>query len=347
MRIERLTAHLRACGLYNNEVSDDGLVYKNLEPDDFYEKFFGGAGPENQGVVKVNMAALLDENLIGFASGSFREKADHGFITFVCVDSKHRRKGLGGELLAALEAELRAENPEIRAFRVDYENPVNLGWFLPGFRPDPEKGFKGTDHPNAPGVSDGSDAHKFFLAKGYETNRAHGFIAQDSFYREIQNYHISDELVQNLEDLKEKGLSVCFYDPEKHGGFEELCDNLGSADWRFHLMGYQDKVAGCQVSNKMPEPMLILAAGPRVVGFSGPLRVQESGRGYFTGVAVHSDFRGVKGGKSLFSALCMAFKEMGVRFVTLFTARENFARNIYLAEDFEIVKSWANLRKLI
>jgi len=73
--------------------------------------------------------------------------------------------------------------------------------------------------------------------------------------------------------------------------------------------------------------------------------VQPSGRGFFLGIGIHSDYRGVGAGKALFAALCKGLKGIGASFMTLFTGEENPARNIYEAAGFKIVKSWVVMRK--
>jgi len=320
MTINKLDGHLCACGLFNKVISSDGLPYKKLEPDAFYDKFFA----TGEGFGKINLAAFDEGGVIGFVSVSYREGADTGFITFIAVDTEYRRRGAASKLLKAAEEACRTENASITQFRIGFQNPVNLEWFIP------DAGFH--DHPNAPGVGLGSAAHKFFLASGYED-----CAVQDSFYRDISDYVLSDDIAETLDDLREKGVTVCFFDAERHGGLAELCDDLKSEDWRFHILGNWDK--------EKPEPMLVIAKDGKAAGFAGPLRVQDSGRGFFAGIAIHSEFRGMGAGKALFAALCLCFKEMGAGFMTLFTARDNFTRNIYIAAGFKVVANWVNMRK--
>ena len=82
-----------------------------------------------------------------------------------------------------------------------------------------------------------------------------------------------------------------------------------------------------------------------VIGFSGPLKVQKSMRGYFTGIGIHSEYRGYGAGSVLFSALCKHLKDLGAHYMTLFTGENNPARHIYEREGFQIVRSWADMRK--
>lgn len=83
----------------------------------------------------------------------------------------------------------------------------------------------------------------------------------------------------------------------------------------------------------------------RVCGFTGPLDVEKSGRGYFAGIAVDEGVRGKGVAKVLFCELCTGLKNEGASFMTLFTGEQNPARKIYEAAGFQIVRSWADMRK--
>lgn len=49
------------------------------------------------------------------------------------------------------------------------------------------------------------------------------------------------------------------------------------------------------------DPVIIAEHNGKAVGFTGPIHVQESGRGYFAGIGVHSEYRKYGLGKALFS----------------------------------------------
>ena len=85
----------------------------------------------------------------------------------------------------------------------------------------------------------------------------------------------------------------------------------------------------------------------KAVGFTGPIHVQESGRGYFAGIGVHSEYRKYGLGKALFSTLCKSLKEIGAGYMTLFTGETNPARYIYQSAGFKIVKTWSDMDKII
>ena len=117
-------------------------------------------------------------------------------------------------------------------------------------------------------------------------------------------------------------------------------DDLNSETWKTTVLNH--------VKEKGKDNTLIVALdGNLVIGFTGPIYKQSSGRGYFAGIGIHSKYRGRGIGTLLFSRLCMGFKEIGVDYMTLFTGKNNPARNIYERENFKIVRSWANMRKEI
>ena len=308
-----------AAALWNRAAESRDILHKPLALDKFRQKFVE-AGP---GEVKHNLVAETDGRVIGFGSAYHRPGADLGYVTFVLVDPAHRRQGIGGRILSALEARLR-ESPTLTKIHLNFFNPVNLEWFIPG--------TPGHDHPNARGVDARSPALPFFLANGYvETAR------QYSYYRLLEGFEFSPKIAERARALAERGTTVTYYDPAVHYGLNELFDDLGNEDWREKVMS--------DVNSSNPHPLRIVQREGRVGGFAGPLYVQESGRGYFAGIGIHSEFRGGGAGSVLFSALCQGLKEMGATFMSLFTGKNNVARTIYESAGFEVVHEWACMRK--
>ena len=78
---------------------------------------------------------------------------------------------------------------------------------------------------------------------------------------------------------------------------------------------------------------------------SGAPLLLESGRGFFAGIGVHSEYRKYGLGKSLFSTLCQSLKDIGAGYMTLFTGETNPARRIYASAGFKIVKTWSDMQK--
>lgn len=332
-----------ACDLFNRSAQSE-TVYKKLSYDEFFHLFLS---PQT-GIHKMNMAAKKEDgSVIGFANGCIKEGKNIGYITFIVVDSMYRRlqptkactesatahkscaefprPHVGAELLAHLEQALAAVG-NINRYQIIFWNPLALTWIVPG--------TGSHDHPNAPGVDVSGNAYLFFKNHGYLDT-----VYQNSFYLPLSGFQMQPAIQILKEELPTHGLSVCFYDAAVHHGMKELLDNLGNDDWT-------EKITENLAREDGGYPLVIASHFGQVVGFAGPIHVQESGRGYFAGIGVHSDFRQYKLGKILFSSLCQSLKDLGAEYMTLFTGETNPARYIYQSAGFKIVKTWADMEKL-
>lgn len=324
MRIERFTEGdgVLAARLFNC-CAECEFVHKKLSDADFAAQFI----TSSDRVTKINLAAKTDDGaLLGFANGCIKKSADIGYITFVLVEKQYRRQGIAGALLAELERAL-ADTAAITRYQIIFFNPIALTWIIPG--------TPGHDHPNAPGIDVASGAYLFFKNNGYLDS-----VFQNSFYLPLQNFTIKPDIQARIDALPEHELSICFYDPEKHFGIKELLDDLGSEDWKEIILGNLAREDG-------GDPVIIAEHNGKAVGFTGPIHVQESGRGYFAGIGVHSEYRKYGLGKALFSTLCKSLKDIGAGYMTLFTGETNPARYIYQSAGFKIVKTWSDMEKII
>ena len=91
--------------------------------------------------------------------------------------------------------------------------------------------------------------------------------------------------------------------------------------------------------------MLVALRDGEVVGFTGPVYPEETGRGYFAGIAVSADHGGHGLGSLLFSRLCQAEKEAGSRYMSLFTGSGNHAQKIYLQAGFQVRRRFSVMTK--
>lgn len=307
--------------LFNDCAAAGEVLYKPFEDTQAFEDFFLHRREEDLTVVN-----LMSEDAEAFASGCYTENADKGYITFVAVRPDRRRQGIGREILRALEQRLTdVSGGRAKKYEIIFFNPMNFPWVIPG--------TENHDHPNAPGVDVAGGGYLFLKNCGYRD-----YAYQNSYHISLEEYRIPADIQNQIQALGEKGLEVVLYDGNVHTGLEELMDNLNNELWRREILGNAALPDGGR-------PLLIVNQGGRAMGFTGPLSVQESGRGYFSGVGVHSDCRGNGAGKVLFSKLCSTLKEMGARYMTLFTGETNPARNIYEAAGFHIVRTWADMRR--
>lgn len=305
--------------LWNRSI-DEQFIYKRLNEESYLNYFFR----DNKDYQIVSFKAVKDGKIKGFVSGVIYETRKIFYITMILVDKKERRKGVGKRLYEEIE-NVWNDNKLIEKVEILFTNPVNLVWIVPFTKAD--------EHPNSPGIDLKSEAYMFFKNFGFRD-----FAYQNSYYKKISNYEYSKNIIKRIEKAKKENIKTDFYNINKHEELEELMENLGSLSWKEEVLSH--------VKDKKEENTLLVALDKnKVIGFTGPIHKQDSGRGYFAGIGIHSDYRGKGLGTLLFSKLCMSFKEIGVRYMTLFTGKNNPARNIYERENFKIVRSWANMRK--
>ncbi|WMJ24387.1 GNAT family N-acetyltransferase [Paludicola sp. MB14-C6] len=306
-----------------NSVAQGEVVHRKLNEARFEEQFI----TESENVKKINLIASEGESVIGFANASYKVDTNIAYITFIVVKKEYRRNGIGRKLLKALETELDqiAVSP-LPKYDITFFNPINLEWCVPN--------TKEHDHPNAPGVDVSGSGYLFLKNCGYRDT-----VYQNSFYQPLASFEFSSQIKERLESLKEQDITITYYNKEKHYGLDELFTDLGNEQWREIIIGNVNKPDGGY-------PVLIAEHKGKAVGFTGPLYVQPSGRGYFAGIGVHSEYRKYGLGKALFSSLCMSLKEMGAGYMTLFTGETNPARNIYEGAGFKIVKTWADMERV-
>ena len=328
----------RACELYNS-LAEVEFPHVKMSQEAFAKTFL----EDEERAHKIKLAAMEEdgsgEELVGFAFGTLVPGKTTGYITFVLTDPRFRMRGIGKALMAALEDSLAQEAAgPLTDYQMIFFNPVALTWKVPG--------TPGHDHPNAPGVDMASGAYLFFKNVGY-TDR----VTQNSYYLPLDRFTLPEGYREKLEELKEKGLGIGWYDPSINPGLEELTADLQSEDWQRELLGNKAKgekadplLVAIDAGNKEAVITDRLGSFPgKVVGFAGPVHVQESGRGYFAGLGVHSAYRKLGLGTALFSALCQGQKEIGAQFMTLFTGETNPAKRIYRGAGFRIVKSWSDM----
>ena len=313
--------------LWNDHLSRQ-TQYKPLTGAEFEARFLKDPNFSYDGT----FIAVEGGKVIGFANGivkrEFLPGENHentpGYLTMVVVDTDFRGKGCGSALLQKLEEYFRARGK--KNSQSIFFNPIKLEWYIPG--------TGGHDHNNAPGVDADTPAPAFMERNGYRV-----LSREVSYHLDLSDFRMSDGALQKQKALSEKGIFTGYYDPRKHFGFDELFDDLGSGDWR---KGIMDNLALAR-----PDPVIIAADHGKICGFTGPIRVQESGRGFFVGIGTHSQYRGEGIMSVLFELLMDGFKNAGAKFSTLFTGIDNPARKTYERTGFTIVRNWTVMGKEI
>lgn len=308
-----------ANAIWEEAIEADGLVFKSFGSLEAFLDFFL---PERERVYR--KVSILTKDGTGFASGCYVPGEERAYITYIGVRRKHRGQGIGTGLLGKLE-ELLLSNPGVKRTELVFYNPMHCSFTVPG--------GKGADHPNAPGVDVSIGAYLFFKNNGYRD-----YAMQNTYYQNLGAYQIPKEADAVEQRLLKEEITFEIYDPQRHKGLESMMQGFDNPLWEQEILSEVKK-------GVKSRPVLIVSDRGKAVGFTGPLDVEESGRGYFSGIGVSYEYRGRGIAKVLFCKLCVELKRMDASFMTLFTGELNPARNIYEAAGFRIVKTWADMRK--
>lgn len=308
------------------EYAEGEQLYKRLTRDEFENRFFA---PE-EGYEKVFLTSENGGAAAGIAAGVIKLGGNVSYVTLILVAREYRRMGLGTALISALEAALKT--PLTEKIEFSFYNPQSLPWIVPG---TPRH-----DHPGYPGVDMINTGYVFMKVAGYRD-----YAYQNSYYHRLENYKMPADIERIEKEAAKLGYAVTYYDKNRHYGAEECMDKIGSAGWKSTVLN--------NIATEGAPPLLIAEhveadnGTARMVGFTGPVYVQPSGRGYLAGIAVDPDHRGHGLGKLLFCKLCQALKDEGAEFMTLFTGETNKARNIYEAAGMKVVRCFSCMRKEI
>lgn len=306
--------------LWNQQQGEGGYLYESLTTIKFHQLFIETV-PSLQ---KLNYVCLDGDEVIGFVNGCYFEGGETGYVTFVLVKKEFKHQGVGTRLLKKLESRLKSIQT-LERIELIFFNPIQLSWKVPN--------TMGHFHPNAPGVDVKSDAYLFFKNQGYKD-----VVYQNSYYRLLKGYEYTEGIEDRIQELKQKNIGITYYNPSWHYGWGELFTDLNNPLWEKTITENINREDG-------GDPILVVEREGRICGFTGPLKVEESMRGYFCGIGIHSDYRQYGAGKVLFAALCKGLKEMGADYMSLFTGENNPARYIYESNQFKIVRTWADMRK--
>lgn len=311
-----------------NKSAKAEMPYKPFTEASFRDKFINNPHFSYEGT----FVGIEDEKVIAFANGIFKKEFlpgetyenTPGYLTFILVDKPYRRNGYGSMMLKSVEDYFIACGK--KQVQIIFFNPINLEWYIPG--------SKNHDHPNAPGVDMDGPGYEFLKKHGYEKRSR-----EVSMYLDLSKYELSEKTISKLEELKAKGIYIEYYNEDKHYGFDEFFDNLKNEYWRKDI---KDNLA-----RPNPLPVLVANDNGKICGFTGPIDVEQSGRGWFCGIGVDPGYGGDGIGTTLFCMLMKSFKDIGAQFSSLFTGLDNPARKIYERAGFTVIKTWAVMRKEI
>lgn len=304
-------------------VRDEEDFFKEFSYEGFCAHLFKSAAFNEDG----SFVALVGDEVVGFASSMVRpmddgnEKASAYLHTFF-VRKENRRQGIGSALLNKVEEFAKEKGRS--SVRFVFVGQINWPWYIPN-----------TDHhmhPGMPCVRINSDFYIFLYHHGYYVNSIH-----EGFHLPLAEYEMPKSVVERMEENAKRGLTVEIYDPAKHYGIDEFCEVINNPGFAASIKN--------NLKRENPYPFLVASNNGKVVGWTGAMYVEPTGRGHLDGIVVDPNERKAGLGKGLFCNLCKHLKEMGASYMTFFTGLDNPARFIYLGAGFQVAQSFADMKK--
>ena len=333
--------------IWNASVSDHEVVYFPVDEEYLTKKFLRDPNYDPA----YSFVAEAGGEIVGFISGICQkiflngenEKNTPGYLTCVFVRRDHRGKGVGSALLAALTDAFKQAGKT--SIAINNNDPVNLSWIIPT--------SPGHDHNNAPGVDEDCPGYPFLKARGFSvTDR------EIALYLPLKEYRPWEGLDAARERLLGEGIYTGRFVPDHYPDYDRICDRVGSEYWRSVIaceMACYRENRPCTDPRYLPDgtvpsgprPLLVAEHEGHIVGFTGPVDLQKSGRGWFTGIFTDPMYekRGIA--SVLFHLLMREFIAEGAAFSSIFTGIENHAQKIYLRAGFRIVRTFSAMRKEI
>lgn len=210
----------------------------------------------------------------------------------------------------------------LKKLQFSYFCPIRLPWVIPH--------SDGARHNNRPGIPADSREYALLRRCGWtEKSR------QVGMYLPLAGYAFPAEMAQKAEEMAKTGYTVDWYDERRHKGVDDMVESLHNSMWSAEI----------PAAAHGGLPLLVGLEGDTVAGFTGPVRPEENGRGYFAGIAVAPQWEGHGLGKLLFYRLLEAEQAVGARYMTLFTGVDNHARAMYRKAGFREVREFAVMEK--
>ncbi|MDO9630068.1 MAG: GNAT family N-acetyltransferase [Acholeplasmataceae bacterium] len=250
----------------------------------------------------------------GFILSHFKDS--QSYITMLYGDN-HEIKN---SLLKAYDSYM--DSKGIFESLVHFFNPISLAWYP----------LKNIVHPCYQGVPSNHEDLSIYLDNGYIRHST-----QETYYLDLNSFQMPLDVFAQIEKNILDGIEITFYNPLKHRKMIEFTNELNAPHWK--------KVIIENIDKPNPLPLLVALKDNDVIGFTGPLKIENNGRGYFAGIGVLETERGKKVGKTLFFMLCKTLKDMGASYMTLFTGVDNPARHIYISANFNVVRRFETMIK--
>ena len=349
--------------LWNDTAAREG--YKEMTIESFRETFTKNKYFNRDGAfVSTDEQGKVD----GFACGIIADDLPYGdkggFLT--CAISaqfdKTAAESISEALTARVEAFFTASGKT--QSNVIFFNPIMLPWYI--------KDTPKHEHNNAPGAPTDGSWYKSLLRGGYEVRSV-----ERAMYLNLSDFTKTEYMYKKEAGCSALGYEVVLYDKTRHTGLAQSLAAYHNPLWEREIQDAADKgvpflvaavinatsasgVTNAAVAenesytdvaaNLTPASAIGTVtgfAGPiiSVAGFAGPIIPSPSGRGYFSGIAVHPDHEKRGLGSVLFYNLCDEFKKAGARYMSLYTGVNNPALHIYEKAGFRPAREFAVMRK--
>lgn len=265
-----------------------------------------------------------DNCLVGFINGCagahIAGGEPWGYISCLILAPQADSEANTRLLLGSLEQAFREAG--LTRSLVSYFNPIRLPWVMPG--------TGGHQHNNVPGVPVDLPLHQRMLDLGYqESDREIGL------HYDLAN-HVTPEWVEaKAAKMAARGYTVARYDATIHTGLDEMVAALNNTMWSAEI----------PAAGRAGMDLLVALKDNVCAGFTGPCYPEETGRGYLAGVAVAPQYEGNGLGTLLFYRLLQRDKEVGAKYMSIFTGIDNHAKFIYFNAGFQIVRTFALVHK--
>ena len=269
---------------------------------------------------------LLEEEgeVLGFVNGCTGDRIPggdvQGFVSCLILKEEADKEENTAALMDALENAFRKAGRVYSA--VTYFNPIRLPWVIPG--------TVDHQHNNCPGIATDLPLYQRMLARGYVEE-----AREMAMHKDLADYEMPERIRKRAEKMAVEGYTVARYDASVHTGLEEMVASLNNTMWSAEI----------PAAGKAGMDLIVGLCGNTCAGFTGPVYPEETGRGYFAGIAVAPQYEGHGLGKLLFHRLLQREKEVGARYMSLFTGVDNPARFIYLEAGFQGVRTFSVMRK--
>ena len=170
----------------------------------------------------------------------------------------------------------------------------------------------------------------------------------------LRDYRWDPKLDAVMEKLTAEGIYVGRWQMGMGEKYDGMCDRVGSEYWRNVLRqellawhtGQPNADPECWpdgVQPAGPRPLLVAMKDEQIIGFTGPVDLQRSGRGWFTGICTDPEWGGRGIATVLFNLLMKEFVAEGAAFCSLFTGAQNHAQKIYQRAGLRVTSHWAVL----